>query len=239
MTNHIALRRPVVDIEEVVSKAANSLLNGKRHIKLLEAGCGSASRIKLNASVYAVGVDISREQLDQNTMLQEKILGDIQGCALPEQEFDIVICWMVLEHLSRPKDALRNLFRAVKPQGLLILGFPNLLSAKKALAKVTPFWFHKLFYRYMKYTSRHFPTYLRAAILPKRVMRLAEDHGFAVEFCTLLEDPVWTRISQRFWFMGLVLAAGIAVTRLVSLGKVQSPLLDNCGLILRKASAIR
>ena len=222
------------ELEDEVGKTANSLLNGKDHIRLLEAGCGSATHFKLNANIYAVGVDISKEELEKNNIVHEKILGDIHNCPLPEQGFDVVICWMVLEHLAKPKDALRNLFRAVKPQGLLILGFPNLLSIKGAVTKITPFWFHELFYKYMKYTSRHFPTYLRVAILPKRVARFAVDNGFSVEFYRLIEGAVTKRVRHRFWLMDLAFAALDSVTRLVSFGKLQSPLLDNCALILRK-----
>jgi ubiquinone/menaquinone biosynthesis C-methylase UbiE len=224
------------DLQNEVSETVNSLLNGEDHIKLLEAGCGSATHIKFDANVYAVGVDISKEELEKNNIVHEKILGDIQNCALPKDGFDVVICWMVLEHLSKPEDALHNLFRAVKPQGLLILGFPNLLSIKGVVTKITPFWFHNVFYHYMKYTSRHFPTYLRTAIVPKRVIRLAADNGFSVEFCKLVEDPVARRIRNRFWFMDLAFCAVDSVTRLVSFGKLQSPFLDNCGLILKKRS---
>lgn len=46
---------------------------------------------------------------------------------------------MALERLPRPKDALLNLCRTVRPQGLLILGFPNLLSVKGIVTKITPF----------------------------------------------------------------------------------------------------
>jgi hypothetical protein len=88
----------------------------------------------------------------------------------------------------------------------------------------------------MKYTSRHFPTYLRAAILPKRVIRLAVGSGFSVEFCRFVEDPVARRVRNRFWFMDLAFSAVDFVARLGSFGKLESPLLDNCGLILRKRS---
>ena len=230
------MRCPVgnFDLEDEVSRTANSLLDGKSHIKLLEAGCGSATHFKFDASVYAVGVDISQEELDKNTVVHEKIRGDIQKCALPEQEFDIVICWMVLEHLPNPKEALQNLFRAVKPQGLLILGFPNLPSIKGLVTKLTPFWFHEMFYRYMKYSSRHFPTYLRLAILPRRVAQFATENCFSVEFNKLIEGAVTKTVRRRFRSIDLAFAALDSLTRLMSLGKLQSPLLDNCAMILRK-----
>jgi len=222
------------EIKEAVSEMANSLLDGKSHIKLLEAGCGSASHVRFKAMVHAVGIDISKEQLEQNAVVQEKILGDIQKYSLPKEEFDVVVCWMVLEHLSRPKDALLNLFGSVKPQGLLILGFPNLLSFKGIVTKITPFWFHRLFYQFMKYKSRPFPTYLRMAILPKKMMRLAQDNGFSVVFCRLVEGGVTKKLKSRFWFMGLAFPVVNSVMQFISFGKLPSLLLDNCAMILRK-----
>jgi len=128
-----------------LAETADLLLDGKSHIKLLEAGCGSASRIKFRAQVHAVGVDISQEELDKNKTVHEKILGDLQTYPLPEQEFDVVICWDVIEHLPNPRAALHNMFRAVKPLGLVILGFPNLLSIKGVMTKLPPSGFTSSF----------------------------------------------------------------------------------------------
>jgi SAM-dependent methyltransferase len=220
-------------IENEVSLTADSLLDGRSRIKLLEAGCGSATHIKLSAEVYIVGVDISQEELDKNRTVHDKILGDIQTYPLPEREFDAVICWDVLEHLPRPQDALRNLFRAVRPDGLVILGMPNLLSIKGVVTKVTPFWFHELFYRYMKYTSRHFPTYLRVGMMPNRVVRLAQENGFSVEYFRLVEGGVTKTLRRRVAFVDLALSLVERFARTISFGRLQSPLLDNCAMILR------
>ncbi len=224
----------VNEVEEAVCATANAFLAGKSRIKVLEAGCGSTSHVQFTAAAHVVGIDISREQLDRNADVQEKILGDIQKYPLPKEEFDVVVCWMVLEHLSRPKDALLNLFGSVKPEGLLILAFPNLLSFKGIVTKITPFRFHRIFYQFMKYKSRPFPTYLRAAILPKKVMRFAEDNGFSTAFCRFLEGGESKRVRSRFRLMDFAFSVADSVTQLISFGKLQSLLLDNCVMILRK-----
>lgn len=237
MIGELSRALPPGDLEGHCEAAANALLEGKSHLKLLEAGCGSASHISFNGSVYIVGIDIAKEELEQNQALHEKILGDLQTYPLPEAAFDVAICWMVLEHLPRPKEALKNLFRTVKPGGLLILGFPNLFSIKGVVTKATPFWFHEFFYHIMHYTSRHFPTYLRAAILPKRLIRLAMENGFSLEYSRLVQGAVTVRARKRFWFVDMPFGAIDAITRLLSFGKVQSPLLDNCGMIFKKSAS--
>lgn len=111
-------------LQKPVSETVNVLLAGRDSIRVLEAGCGSASQIKFDAEMYAVGIDISADELEKNSAVHEKILGDIQDYPLQKEDFDVIICWMVLEHLSRPNAALANMFRAVKPGGSWCWGFP-------------------------------------------------------------------------------------------------------------------
>jgi hypothetical protein len=70
-------------LKEEVCNVCNSILGNRGRIKLLEAGCGSASHLELKPAVDGVGIDISRAQLERNTMVQEKILGDIQDYPHP------------------------------------------------------------------------------------------------------------------------------------------------------------
>jgi ubiquinone/menaquinone biosynthesis C-methylase UbiE len=226
-------------LQKPVSEAVNSFLNGKDRIKVLEAGCGSASQVLFKAAVHAVGIDISADELEKNAAVQEKILGDIQDYPLPKEDFDVIVCWMVLEHLPRPKDALASMFRAARPGGIVILGFPNLASIKGVVTKLTPFWFHTLFYSLMRYKSRHFPTYLRTAILPHRLISFAEDEGFSPAFFTLAEGGVSKKLRARSMLANRGLSAVDFVARLVSLGKWRSALLDECALILKKEGKVR
>ena len=88
--------------------------------------------------------------------------------------------------------------------------------------------------RHSKPKYRPIPTHLRTAILPKRVMRFGVENGFSVEYYKLIEGAVTKRVRSRFRFVDLTFAAVDSATRLASFGKLQSPLLDNCALILRK-----
>jgi SAM-dependent methyltransferase len=222
------------DVIEFIGEMTNSLLQGKNRINLLEAGCGSASHFKFDAEVHTVGIDISRQQLEQNPALHERILGDIQDYPLPKEKFDVAVCWMVLEHLPRPKQALLNLFSSIKPGGLLILGIPNVFSFKGIVTKVTPFWFHRLFYHFMADGWLHFPTCLRLAIQPDRIKRFAEDNGFSTAVCKLEEGPVPRWFRSRFWLADVAFRVANSVALVITLGKWQSGLLDDCAIILRR-----
>ena len=52
----------------------------------------------------------------------------LEKCHFPEQYFDAVILWHVLEHLDHPQTTLALISRVLKPGGLLYLEVPNLTS---------------------------------------------------------------------------------------------------------------
>jgi len=224
------------NLENLISDQVNAHLQGKTGLKLLEAGCGSASYFRFANVAKSVGIDISKEQLERNHVLHEKILGDLQTYLLPAEEFDIVVCWDVIEHLSRPRDALLNMLNAVKPGGVLVLGFPNLLSFKGLVTKMTPHWFHVLFYRLMNYEFRPFQTYLRLAILPSRVVGFAQTNGFTPIFYRLHEGGVTRRLKQRSRLIRCLFALTDVMVRFIFFGKCNSLYLDNCALILKRDS---
>ena len=78
---------------------------------VLEAGCGSTSDVYLPFEKKVAGIDIDEEQLKHNDRIEIKIQGDLQTYELPQNEFDIVVCVDVLEHLPFPGKALANMSR--------------------------------------------------------------------------------------------------------------------------------
>ena len=51
--------------------------------------------------------------------------GDATQIPLPDNSFDVVTCQTVLMHLERPKEALREMVRILRPGGLLVCTEPN------------------------------------------------------------------------------------------------------------------
>lgn len=108
----------------------SSELMKRQPADVLEAGCGSASHIKLDFNKRMVGIDIDLDQLENNHNLDEKIHGDLQRHALPSEGFDLVVCCDVLEHLLKPKDALLNMANALRLGGYLLIACPEPYSYK-------------------------------------------------------------------------------------------------------------
>ena len=216
-------------------------LTRKESVRVLEAGCGSACNVHLGEKAHLVGIDISEKQLQRNTVLKEKILGDIQRYDLPSASFDIIICWDVLEHLPQPELALRRFARAVKIDGLVILKLPNVLSVKGLITKFLPHLFHVLAYRYIygdknagKNDTVPFKTYLRFSIAADAIKKMCARDGLrAVYFAT------WD-VASSSWLQRKKLACSAYLTlkgifKLLSLGRIND---SEFILILQKAKPI-
>src|SRR5580693_5060888 len=109
---------PIIIAEAVKIIAHDPAL--PKPVNVLEAGCGSTSDVSLPFENRIVGIDLDIEQLNHNDRLQTKIQGDLQTYELPKNNFDLVACVDVLEHLPRAADAFANISRSVKPGGYLL-----------------------------------------------------------------------------------------------------------------------
>src|SRR5438128_1722586 len=115
----ISDRRPIDQVRALASR----LLPEKEQLKVLDAGCGDRLPFDPGPDAYIVGIDLSEARLERHAHLDERIQGDIETYGFP-RDFDAVVCWDLLEHLAHPERALGNLFRSVKPGGLVILKTP-------------------------------------------------------------------------------------------------------------------
>jgi SAM-dependent methyltransferase len=188
--------------------------------RILEAGCGSGSHVRLPADRWLVGIDVEQRQLDANVTLNEKILGDLQTYDHGVAAYDLVLCWDVLEHLDAPKAAVDKMTRALAPNGLLVVAVPNLMSVKGLVTKLTPLKLHLLFYRWLTRSNsrdlHQFPTMLRTDMRPSALRRQLHDKGFDVLIDRPYVGPVQQVLVERHRVIGLGFRAVSLVSRLVT-----------------------
>ena len=98
---------------------------------VLDMGCGNGITSSLLAEYVqhgrVVGVDFSKDLIEQAQILQQKkqqanlsfTRGDAYDSGLEGNQFDFVYCRLLLQHLSEPGKALRELWRLLRPGGIL------------------------------------------------------------------------------------------------------------------------
>jgi SAM-dependent methyltransferase len=181
----------------IITEAVQVLMHDPtlpKTVMVLEAGCGSTSDVNLPFEKKIVGIDIDAEQLIHNDRVETKIQGDIQTYELPPNEFDLVACVDVLEHLPFPEKAFVNMSKSVKPGGYLLIAGPEPYSYKGLVAKYTPHsmrhFIHELLTGRSVRESRRihgngqifFPTYLKAVCSLKNLEAAGKQYGLNVVF---------------------------------------------------------
>ncbi len=216
-----------------VRLVVKKLLSDKESIRVLEVGCGSSSFIKLNQNTYMVGIDISEKQLQRNDILNEKILGDIQTYDLPHSEFDLIVCWWVLEHLQYPEKALINCLASLKENGIIVVAVPNVYSIKGLITKYTPHQFHIWVYRYILgktlagiEDNPPFHTFLRFFIALESIKAFAYSNEFSVEYFGFHESVDQKNFREKYRIVGPVWSLLKLIIKTISFGKVDAELTD-------------
>jgi ubiquinone/menaquinone biosynthesis C-methylase UbiE len=109
---------------------AAQLASGK---KTLDAGCGTAYGAKLLAEAGAsqvVGVDISDQAISEALKMDgheclDLRHADLANLPFSNQQFDLIVCFEVIEHVQDRAAVLNELRRVLKTDGILCISTPN------------------------------------------------------------------------------------------------------------------
>jgi SAM-dependent methyltransferase len=234
-----------VNVPRGLQEVLDAFAGSRGNVRVLEAGCGSTSHLSYGERAHITGMDLSEQQLKRHPHLHSRIVGDIQVHRWAPGEFDVVVCWNVLEHLRCPNAALAQLARGLKSEGLLVLALPNVFSVKGLVAKFTPTWFHVWVYRRIfgiewAGTAEHgpFPTYLRTAISPRALERYGREHEFAIEFFRAFEDFGQSQLRRRLRIKGPLWKAMRGLCSVLTLGTLSVDKTDFVLVLRKKAEAV-
>jgi SAM-dependent methyltransferase len=103
-------------------------------------------------------------------------VGLLEQLRFPDNSYDVVVMWHVLEHISDPRPTLAEVVRILRPGGIFLVGVPNFGSPEAQLTKAD--WFHLDIPRHL---SHHTPESLKAALAaaglqPARVVFFAPEY---------------------------------------------------------------
>lgn len=113
----------------------------------LDLGCGhhllppwryEQEKLLVNKPRLFIGLDYDYHSLTRHKTLKNKIRGDVSYLPFASNTFNIVTSNMVFEHLEKPSNQLKEIYRILKPGGKLIFHTPNVLSYGTIIARITP-----------------------------------------------------------------------------------------------------
>ncbi len=115
-----------------------------------DLGCGTGELMEmlaLRTKARLIGIDSSPEMLEQARVRLSAIdhaelrLGELEHLPMKNREIGTAILNMVLHHLSQPEKALSEIFRVLKPGGLLILSDFDRHDQKAIKERMGGSWF--------------------------------------------------------------------------------------------------
>jgi len=145
--------------------------------KILDVGCG---RGVLLSSLADRGFDIHGFEISHEAAAGAderaaiRVAGDLKQAAYPDNYFDQVILWHVLEHLSDPRGTLEEIRRILSPGGRVVVAVPNYGSIQARWAG--PAWFHLDPPRHLF----HFPVSALRRLLDETGFDCRSEHHFSL-----------------------------------------------------------
>jgi SAM-dependent methyltransferase len=164
---------------------------------IADIGCDKAILKRLLPTIPGakiIGMDLA-EQLENNMKYIELAKYDKLipcnldvGIPLPDSSVDILVNLHVLEHLPRPKFAIAEFARILRPGGLLLLGFPVL---PKFLSKIRQKKYDKQFANGTRVLGQH-----QHAFWPSKARLLVEKENLKIDF---ILGTYFIRKMGAFW----------------------------------------
>jgi SAM-dependent methyltransferase len=125
-------------LNQLINELKLNHLNVKRPLNILDIGSGRGELLKImsEAGHSAVGIDSDPECVAIGSLYSKCLLGTIDDLSVmfEPNQFDIIICSHVLEHLSNPYQAV-HLMHQLNPQAVILV-VPNPLRPIRILRAI-------------------------------------------------------------------------------------------------------
>ncbi|SRR6266480_4511743 len=194
-----------VDRNRIVSQFIRTkFASYDRPITVLEAGCGRKWSLDLRPlQIKITGIDVDKDAIETRLRsgdLSAAVIGDLRTTDFKPNTFDCVYSCDVLEHIAGVEVVMRRLFRWLRPGGVAILIFPDRTSLFALLTKLTPFWMHIAYHKYLHGLSEAgtpgfgpYRTYHDKILCRRGIHAFCANHGYRVAL------EYGRRIAIRDW----------------------------------------
>jgi SAM-dependent methyltransferase len=123
LSRSIMLRRKLLIVKNLTNTSSGSLLD-------IGSGTGHFAGIMKRSGWAAEGIELNdkaRTFSEKEFGIRSYEPGDISR--LPDEKYDCITLWHVLEHFSDPFSYIAEIRRLLKPDGIVLLALPNSSSA--------------------------------------------------------------------------------------------------------------
>lgn len=153
-------------LEDVKQELA--FLNALPPGRILDVGCGLGFLLSgLNENWDKYGVEVSHFAGAHAAQWGKIHVGELQDAQYPDGFFDTVVMHHVIEHVADPEALIREVFRVLRGNGILVLGTPDFDSgAARRFGE--------------KYRLLHDPTHIRL-FTNESMHRFLRDYGFVID----------------------------------------------------------
>ena len=186
--------------------------------RLLDVGCGTGAFLQLakERGWDTVGTEFSPYAARTASAAGLHVhAGEVWEAGLPDDAFDLVTCWHVIEHVADPGRVMSEMARLLRPGGRLVLATPNvhdyifqaayLLARGRRAPLYDPGERELHLFNFSAQTLR-----AQAASAGLEVMEIGFDRGAAAVSGKRLIDTLafwWFRLTAIHWGMALELVA--------------------------------
>lgn len=174
---------------------------------ILDVGCGFGEFAGVFAdSVIEVGIDISPTDLlraAQGKKYKHLYIDDARKLSFPKNSFQTAISVSVLEHIPRAKEAIKEIYRVLKRNGLFIATIPtdelyNQLFFTRVLNTFGLSSLAKIYYRAINKSFKHINLWPKT-----KWEKIIREAGFSILESRKIISPTATRIFDIFLITAL------------------------------------
>ncbi|MGA3283155.1 MAG: class I SAM-dependent methyltransferase [Verrucomicrobiota bacterium] len=207
--------------------------------RFLDCGCGSGGyvlslmeRFQLDAH----GIELDEDKVKRargNTLLQERVeRGDLQAINFPANTWDYAMLNEVLEHVPDDRRALKEVYRILKPSGLLFIFSPNRwfpfethgVRLKRSV-RLVPHWIPFIPYIPLRFGSLFFDYWARN-YWQKELADMARASGFSI----VERSFIWLTFEGISGYQPRFIRAGKPLLRFISDKLERLPIVKKFGL---------
>lgn len=145
--------------------------------RVLDVGCGRGVLLTSFADrgFEIHGIEMCEAAIEgADPRAQIQIVHELAAAKYPDQHFDRVVIWHVLEHLPNPRETMQEIYRILKPGGRVVVAVPNFSSLQSRWARAA--WFHLDLPRHLF----HFPVAALGTLLENTGFRCLSTHHFSL-----------------------------------------------------------